>query len=203
MVGDMTTSSIDEHIGAAQSTLWSFPINKNVPNMPAHIIAAAAKGFDLVLVDTNPNMGLLNAYLWWNSDYFFSPCVPDCFTVSALNYLSEKIKAWTKMVNELLPQLQSAAILPCLKQKPPRCLGLSLSYIHNDGKNAIAAKWRQYLLDAAGALSPLSGDKSFLHEFPHGGGGGGASSSLYDTIAALIEGEVAVEPMQKRARKEV
>ncbi len=203
----MTTSSLDEHIGAAQSTLWSFPYNKNIPNVPGYIIrhAVAQLGgtVDLVLIDTNPNMGLLNAYLWWSSDYFLVPCVPDCFTVSALRYLAQRTKAWTTMITELLPQLQSAVIVPLPKEKsePPQCLGLSLSYIHNDGSNVIARNWRQRLLDTGTELLKPLMQQAFVCEFSHGANNDSKVESLYHTIMKLVSPILDERPL-KRVKRE-
>ncbi len=140
MVGHPDTTSQDEHIGAAQSTLWSFPINRNVPNAPGYIVRFAATNLavDIVLIDTNPNQGLLNAYLWWASDFYLVPCAPEPPCFHAIGNLANRLQKRTASILSILPELEMAKTIKPVRQEAPVCLGLVMT-THNDCKKVVTS----------------------------------------------------------------
>ncbi len=202
MVGDWETSSLDEYIGAAQSTFFSFPVNKNIPNIPGFVIRTAAQqlGVDYVFIDSNPNMGLLNAYLWWHADFYDVPCVPDAFNVSSLAFVSKKLERWQAMIEALLPELQTASCMPMLKTKPAQCLGLVLNDLATHERKQ---KRRRELLDAASTLLTIADPQEFLYEFPNSQEPLDASALFQKMIhLATATEEQQEERATKRPRKE-
>ena len=187
----MGTALLDAHLNIADVLMDSFPVLANLPGCALHILHAAARavGADLVIVDTNPNMGGLNQYLWWSSDYFLVPCASDCFSLFALDFLHKRFYDWAKTIRTNLSKTsQSRRQQPLSKSEPPRCLGLTLSHINPSSD----LSWKQRLLDAATAkLTPLE-SAAFLHEFQHKAGLVGGP--LWQRIAALLS--------RKRPREE-
>ncbi len=126
LVGHFDTTMQDEHIGAALNTLWAFPCNRNIPSVPSWIIrqVSAAVAADIVLIDTNPNQGLLNAFLWWGSDFYVVPCLPTDFSAHATRTLAARLKQRIAQITNILPELDKAGYVKPTSRQPPRCLGI-------------------------------------------------------------------------------
>jgi cellulose biosynthesis protein BcsQ len=164
--GSMDTADLDEHLGAAFLLHTSFPTLRYVPGMPMAAVRAAAAACggggaaaaaDYVIVDVNPNMGRLNACLWWEADWFLVPCLPDAFSVAALCFIARKFDAWRALIagapTDLarfldLPAPDDAQFTPLTKRAPAECLGLTLT-VPAAMHAADLEKWRAELLRAA------------------------------------------------------
>jgi cellulose biosynthesis protein BcsQ len=221
MVGSMNTSELDEHIGIVPYVYTSFPVLQHVPAMPMYAIRKAAEqigGVDYVFIDSNPNLGALNSFLWWEADYFFVPCFPDAFSAAAIQFVGKKIEAWKETIRPHLSAYQGKddkygpTIHPViLKSEPARCLGLTMTHLREPGDSEYY--WCGYGKCAAKtALDPLSGEEFVDSSLDKAG--------LFERIVCLIGGgdrvdrhktereekeedkEGIEEPLCKKARKE-
>lgn len=134
MVGNMwTTTELDEYLGFCIKTLHSFPVNRKAPTMPMKLIHRAARDMraDVVLIDTNPNQGLLNGLLWLGSDYYVLPCTFEEFCVAGVEHIAESFARRKDEVDrESKKYLVGSDALP---DTPPQCIGAILSHIvHSD-----------------------------------------------------------------------
>lgn len=108
---------------------------------PMNLIRALAheSKVDVVLLDTSPNMGLLNAYMWWQSDYFIVPCAPEYNSSEALYTLSEAMFSfWRPELTEmsaLLSTRHAGEPLRQLRKTHARFLGLVLSELKPPGED--------------------------------------------------------------------
>jgi chromosome partitioning protein len=49
---------------------------------------------DLFIIDTSPNLGLLNRVIFLGCDYFLTPLMPDAFSVQGIENLGNTFEAW-------------------------------------------------------------------------------------------------------------
>ncbi len=53
-----------------------------------------AEDIDIFIIDTSPNLGLLNRVVFLGSDYFITPMMPDAFSVQGIQNLGDTFEKW-------------------------------------------------------------------------------------------------------------
>lgn len=54
------------------------------------------RGYDYILMDTSPSLGMLNKVIIMNSDAFIIPALPDMFSLYGIRNIGSSIKTWKK-----------------------------------------------------------------------------------------------------------
>lgn len=57
---------------------------------------AETRGYDYVLFDTSPSLGILNKVIIATSDAFFVPCMPDMFSLYGIKNIGNALVSWKK-----------------------------------------------------------------------------------------------------------
>lgn len=71
---------------------------------------AAKNGYDYILVDVSPSLGLLNRAIITSCDAFFMPATPDLFSMYGIRNIGQALNKWKKsyisLYNSVNPQLR-------------------------------------------------------------------------------------------------
>lgn len=65
-------------------------------------------GYDFVITDTSPSLGILNKVIISTSDGFFVPCMPDLFSLYGIKNISLFIQLWKKEFDTIYSLLPTA-----------------------------------------------------------------------------------------------
>lgn len=82
-------------------------------------------GFEVILLDTSPSLGLLNKVLISTSDAFIIPCAPDMFSDYGIKNIGNALSVWEKeftTMYSLLPDVKRSN----LKEKYVKLLGYTI-----------------------------------------------------------------------------
>ncbi len=55
---------------------------------------AEKQGYDFVIIDTSPSLGILNKVIISTIDGFIIPCIPDMFSLYAIQHIGKALKHW-------------------------------------------------------------------------------------------------------------
>jgi hypothetical protein len=123
--GHTALSEWGEFIVAAEATMESFPVNKNLPGAPMSVIQQVARSVqaEIVIIDLNPAMSAFNRCIWWGCDYYLTPCMPDILSLKAFERLEERLSDWHIEMTMNLRWTSKATATPILKETPPVYLG--------------------------------------------------------------------------------
>jgi cellulose biosynthesis protein BcsQ len=91
-------------------------------------------GYDFVLIDTSPSLGILNKTLLSTSDFFIIPCMPDLFSLYGIRNIGDSLKTW-KRDFDTIRSLLSDKKRELLPQKFVTFLGYTL---YNSSKRSNA-----------------------------------------------------------------
>ncbi|MGG6110278.1 ParA family protein [Pantoea allii] len=92
-------------------------------------------GFDIILIDTSPSLGILNKVIISNSDGFLIPCAPDMFSGYGIKNIGNALKTWKKDFDTMLSLLPDSK-----KQQLPNKFVKLLGYtIYNAKKREDAS----------------------------------------------------------------
>ena len=143
--GDIRVVNLDGILDVTRVMHSSFPAMRNTLNAVSHVLVGAAEacGADVVLVDTNPNLGALNSHIWFASHGFVIPATYDPACVRGTAYLSARTEEWTEG-QQMFRCLRDVMCNPNLNVKwpqhvnniaaMPKFLGLVLSDLHGADK---------------------------------------------------------------------
>ncbi|EBB0845104.1 ParA family protein [Klebsiella pneumoniae] len=65
-------------------------------------------GFDVILIDTSPSLGILNKVIISNSDGFLIPCAPDMFSGYGIKNIGNALKTWKKDFDTMMSLLPNS-----------------------------------------------------------------------------------------------
>jgi cellulose biosynthesis protein BcsQ len=83
------------------------------------------RGYDLVIIDTSPALGILNKVVISTADSFLIPCYPDMFSLYGIKNIGRALQQWTKDF-DLLRQLLSEKKGRDLPTKNVKFLGYTI-----------------------------------------------------------------------------
>lgn len=86
---------------------------------------AKRDGFEYVLIDTSPSLGVLNRTIISTVDGFIIPCMPDMFSLYGIRNIGKSLAAWTKEFRTM-HSLLSDAKREFLPQRYVRFLGFTI-----------------------------------------------------------------------------
>lgn len=63
---------------------------------------AAAKGYDYIIYDTSPSLGILNKIIISTADGFLVPCMPDMFSLYGIKNIGNALETWKREFDTML-----------------------------------------------------------------------------------------------------
>ncbi|HFD4038263.1 TPA: ParA family protein [Vibrio parahaemolyticus] len=109
-------------------------------------------GFDVVLIDTSPSLGILNKVIISNSDGFLIPCAPDMFSGYGIKNIGNALGIWKRDFETMM------SLLPSSKKE-----NLPQEFVKLLGYTIYNAKKRE---DAANALKIAKAHFNWANKLP-------------------------------------
>jgi cellulose biosynthesis protein BcsQ len=69
---------------------------------------AESQGYELVLMDTSPSLGILNKVIISTADGFVIPCMPDMFSVYGIRNIGKSLSMWNREFHTMYSLLSDA-----------------------------------------------------------------------------------------------
>jgi cellulose biosynthesis protein BcsQ len=69
---------------------------------------AAARGYEFVIIDTSPSLGVLNKVIISTADGFLVPCMPDMFSLYGIRNIGKSLATWQRDFQTILGLLSDA-----------------------------------------------------------------------------------------------
>lgn len=135
-------------------------------------------GFEFILIDTSPSLGVLNRTIISTVDGFIIPCMPDMFSLYGIRNIGKALGAWTKefrTMHSLLP----AAKRDFLPERYVRFLGFTIfnakRYTTTNNPWNLAKAHYHYAQQIPGTIQDFIPNEAYAHltrqllEVPIGG----------------------------------
>jgi cellulose biosynthesis protein BcsQ len=85
----------------------------------------ASQGYEIILIDTSPSLGILNKVIISTADGFVIPCMPDMFSLYGIRNIGKSLKKW-KREFDMMRQLLSDQKREFLSAELVRFLGFTI-----------------------------------------------------------------------------
>ena len=182
--GRLTMHMYEDKIAGRWSDVYQGdPLAIRTVTKPRDVAAtyATQHGYEFVIMDTSPSLGILNRVLISTADGFLIPCMPDMFSLYGVRNIGNSLKTWSRQF-ETIYQLLSVDKRRAFPANYVRLLGFTLynakkysggpwdlaqahynyaQQIPNAIREFIPAEVRRHLPDAM--LSTPVGETAIMH----------------------------------------